>query len=164
MTAPKDPKDYKRIGAPPWEYDSILGEEICEAISLSTDSMKKILEAHPHFPCEKLIRKWRLKIPSFGLMYAQAKMMQAELFAEEVIEIADDSTGDAYVDERGKIKCDNEFVHRSKIRIDTRKWIACKLVPRVYGDHKLEDIPGSHLSKEHSEELRAKVKKHAKEF
>lgn len=134
MTKKKDPKDYKKIGAPCFPYDNIIAEEICEAISLSTDSMAKILKEHPHFPSEKVIRKWRLKFPTFGLMYAQAKMMQAELFAEEVIEIADDSSGDGYEDKDGNLKCDNEFVQRSRVRIDTRKWIACKLAPRIYGD------------------------------
>ena len=41
-------------------------------------------------------------------------------------------------------KPDNEAIQRSRVRIDTRKWFASKLVPRIYGDtvnHEL-DVTG----------------------
>jgi hypothetical protein len=30
--------------------------------------------------------------------------------------------------------CNSEFIARSRLRIDTLKWLASKLVPRLYGD------------------------------
>ena len=29
---------------------------------------------------------------------------------------------------------DNEAIQRSRVRIDTRKWYAARMVPRIYGD------------------------------
>jgi|ADGO01.1.fsa_nt_gi hypothetical protein len=60
--------------------------------------------------------------------YARAREMQADLLADEMIEIADNNTGD-----------DAAFVginriHRDKLRIESRKWIASKLKPKKYGD------------------------------
>lgn len=33
-----------------------------------------------------------------------------------------------------KVVADNEHINRSRLRIDTRKWIAAKLAPKIYGD------------------------------
>ena len=133
MTKPKDPKDYKKRGAPEWPYDDVFGRKICDAVATSTDPMEKIIKDNG-FPCQKVINKWRLSFPSFGQMYAQAKMQQAELFAEEVIDIADYQAEDLTTDSEGNIVTNHEVIQRSRLRIDTRKWIACKLAPRIYGE------------------------------
>ena len=51
---------------------------------------------------------------------------------EEILEIADDSSGDAFIEQEGNRKMDNEFVQRSRLRVDTRKWILCKVLPKIY--------------------------------
>ena len=33
-----------------------------------------------------------------------------------------------------------EAIQRSRVRIDTRKWFAARLVPRIYGDRKEIDL------------------------
>ena len=101
---------------------------------MSTDSLAVILKRNPTFPGKETIREWRFDFPTFAAMYVQAKQLQAELFAEEVIDIADDSKHDTKIDKDGNESCDTEFVQRSRVRIDTRKWVACKLAPRLYGD------------------------------
>ena len=65
--------------------------------------------------------------------YAHAKRCQIETFIDEILEIADDSSQDVLVNEQGSISCNHEFIARSRLRIDTRKWLASKLVPKVYG-------------------------------
>lgn len=51
--------------------------------------------------------------------YARAKEEAADNFVEEMLEIADEKTGDP---------------NRDRLRLDTRKWIASKLKPKRYGD------------------------------
>lgn len=141
MTKPKDPSEYLKRGAPEFPYDVYLAERICEAVATSTDSLKKIIEQNPGFPSEKVIRKWRYKIPTFGNMFTQAKRVQAELYVEECIDIADDSGGDAIINEKGMPIVDGEAINRARLRVDTRKWIGCKLVPRIYGDKvQIQDV------------------------
>jgi hypothetical protein len=79
-------------------------------------------------------------------MYARAKEQQADLLAEEIIEIADDSSKDlqGYDDYNNPIE-NKEFVNRSKLRVDARKWVASKLKPKKYGD-KLELDGGIHTT------------------
>lgn len=61
--------------------------------------------------------------------YARAKRLQAELLAAELIEIADEEPGTT--DNGGT---DSGRVADKRLRVDTRKWILAKLLPKVYGD------------------------------
>ena len=135
MTEVKDKSEPNRVGRPTENvWNPELAAEICEAVATSTLSMKKILEAHPHFPTEQAIRMWRYKIAEFREMWAEAKRCQAELYVEQCMPIADDSSEDVVIDSNGNPIMNGEFVARSRLRIDMRKWVGVKLVPRIYGD------------------------------
>ncbi len=60
-------------------------------------------------------------------------------WAEEIVDIADDATND-WMERRNEeggvsaVVADHEHISRSKLRVDSRKWIASKLLPKVYGD------------------------------
>lgn len=73
-----------------------------------------------------------------SLQYAKAKESQADYLSEEMIEIADDSRNDFMekLKEGGEVVvvANPETVARSRLRIDTRKWLASKLKPKKYGD------------------------------
>lgn len=69
----------------------------------------------------------------FGKQYAQARACGYALLADELIEIADDSSGDVIETEHGP-KADAEFAARSRLRVDARKWMLAKMLPKVYGD------------------------------
>ena len=59
------------------------------------------------------------------------------MLADELVEISDDSTNDTIVTEDGKVVTNQEVVARSRLRVDTRKWMLAKMLPKVYGE-KLE--------------------------
>lgn len=116
------------------EYDQEVGRAICEAVGTSTLSIRKILASNPAWPSEETIRFWRFTNPTFSVMYADAKRMQAELLAEEVIDISDDGSNDYVPDDKGGLKVDFENIQRSRLRVDSRKWLAGKLANKIYGD------------------------------
>ena len=66
--------------------------------------------------------------------YARAREVQAEVLADELADIADDGSNDFTTDKNGKAVVDHEHIQRSRLRIDTRKWVAAKLLPKRYGD------------------------------
>ena len=72
--------------------------------------------------------------PEFSDQYARAREAQADKLAEEALQIADDGRSDTYVDGDGNVKTDTEVIQRSKLRVDTRKWLASKMAPKKYGD------------------------------
>ena len=54
---------------------------------------------------------------------------------EEGMEIADDSSDDIKINKQtGEEYLNTEFVQRSRLRFDARKWAASKLDPKKYGD------------------------------
>ena len=118
----------------PSMYSDDLAFRICRAIATSTDSMTAICARNPDFPVREMIWAWRLDNDVFSNMYDKAKRAQADLLAEEIIDIADNSSRDDKITANGDVVCDSEWVARSRLRVDTRKWIACKLLPKVYGD------------------------------
>ena len=75
----------------------------------------------------------------FTDQYARARARQADTFLDEIIEIADDNSGDVIDTERGPIP-NTEFIARSKTRIDSRKWFMSKVAPKKYGDSKSLDV------------------------
>jgi hypothetical protein len=122
----------------PLTYTDEIGVEICQVVSTSSDGLNKLCAEREHWPIPNTIYEWRIKIKEFGDMYARAKQSQVEVLVEEIIEISDDKTNDTmYIyDDSGEMKeiCNKEWIARSRLRIDSRKWLASKLAPRIYGD------------------------------
>ena len=84
-------------------------------------------------PCTSTVMNWLASDPDFRTAYSLAKQLLAETLAEEILEISDDTSGDWIECENGK-ELDREHVQRSKLRVDSRKWLAGKLAPKRYGD------------------------------
>lgn len=120
----------------PTDYTPELTTEICDKIACSSVGLKQLCKQNPHWPTHETIYQWLRKYESFSDQYAQAKKDQVRALVEEILEISDDSSHDTQYTERGA-SMDSEWVARSRLKVDTRKWIATKLVPRLYGDNAL---------------------------
>tara|TARA_R110002124_G_scaffold195516_3_gene362539 strand:- start:1366 stop:1800 length:435 start_codon:yes stop_codon:yes gene_type:complete len=129
----------KKIGRPSL-YSTELAKDICDKISSNSKGLKKLCAENAHWPNKDTIFTWLKKHPQFADQYAQAKRRQIETFVDEILEIADDSSHDQTTNAQGNVVCNSEFIARSRLRIDTRKWLASKLVPKVYGNIKDENI------------------------
>ena len=55
--------------------------------------------------------------------------------ADELLEIADDSSADWIDTGNGNRVFDSVHVNRARLMIDTRKWLLSKMLPKIYGDH-----------------------------
>lgn len=119
-------------------YTTELAEDICFKISTSTKGLKILCKENPTWPDESTIRAWIREKDGFSHIYAKAKLDQADLMAEEIISIADDTSNDTLIklDKNGEQieVCNSEWINRSRLRVDTRKWLASRLAPKVYGD------------------------------
>jgi hypothetical protein len=88
--------------------------------------------------------------PSFSAQYAHVKDVQADHIFDEIIEIADDDSQDIIFVEAddasgksAKAVKNREFIERSRLRVDARKWIVSKLLPRKYGDRLINEHTGA---------------------
>jgi len=82
---------------------------------------------------------WLKDYPEFAEQYARAREIGWSLIAEELLEISDDGTNDwmERLDQKGQSlgwQINGEAVQRSRIRLDTRKWLLSKMLPKIYGD------------------------------
>lgn len=123
----------------PSDYTPELATEICEVIASSSKGLKRLCIDNSHWPNKDTIFTWLKNNHEFSDQYAHAKKCQIEAFIDEILEIADDSSHDFLVNEQGTTVCNNELIARSRLRIDTRKWLASKLVPKVYGIHQKDN-------------------------
>ncbi len=126
------PALYKVPTGRPTIYSEELADSICDAISMNMLSLRTICKTNG-FPVPSTIFRWLEEHQSFRDKYTRAKEMQAEVMAEEILEISDDSTGDVVFTERGPAQ-NTEFINRSRLRVDARKWLASKILPKKYGD------------------------------
>lgn len=117
----------------PTRYTVALAKEICDAIASSPKGVGKLCVENPHWPNKDTIFTWLKDNKDFSDQYARAKQVQIECVVDELLEIADDDTKDCIVDAEGEIVLNSQAVQRARLRIDTRKWLACKLVPKIYG-------------------------------
>jgi len=125
-------KTQKNSVGRPSDYSEELVEEICLRISFG-EGLVKICKDE-HIPSRSTVMRWLLNNKEFQDKYAQAREAQADYLLEELLDIADDKSGDTYEDAKGNIKVDHENINRSRLRVDTRKWVIAKLAPKKYGD------------------------------
>jgi len=112
-------------------YTEEIAENILDHISSTSDGLKVACEKYGIH--RSTFHRWLNERSDLCDKYARAKELQAELLADEIIEIADDSSHDEEITENG-VRMNSEYVQRSKLRIDARKWKASKLNPQKYGD------------------------------
>lgn len=99
-----------------------LSAEILGGIA-SGKSLRALLKA-PGMPSMPTLFAWLKADREFHALYARAREAQAEGYADEIADIADQAAG-----------LDAAGVNAARLRVDARKWIAAKLLPRKYGDH-----------------------------
>ena len=85
-------------------------------------------------PSRSTFFDWVAKDLTIKTRYELAMMLRADLYAEEIIQIADDASGDTYIDDNGIVRINYENIARSKLRVDARKWFASKMNPKKYSD------------------------------
>lgn len=125
----------------PSSYTPELGTEICKRIS-SGRSLRAVCrdEDMPH---KATVLRWARDNEVFRDQYTRAREDLLEHWADEIVEISDDGTNDLIEVENQDgtkyEKVDQEHINRSRLRVDTRKWLLSKLAPKKYGDRLTHD-------------------------
>lgn len=118
----------------PTAYTDDIAASICAAVAEGM-SLRKVC-AIEGMPALTTVFRWLADEARAGFrdQYARAREAQADLLAEQILEIADDGTNDTQVDDEGMVRVDHDHIARSRLRVDSRKWLASKLAPKKYGD------------------------------
>lgn len=165
MTKKKNPSKPKAKMGRPTIFTQELGDKICEVTATHPWGLKRLCAHYDWMPDPTTINLWRWKLNNFSTQYTKAKMAQAELLAEDAIDIADDTSQDITYNKSGDEICNTEFVNRARLRVDTRKWVAAKLAPKIYGDAvKDNDAEKQRLKEEVTEIIQEINSKHQKDY
>lgn len=119
-----------------------LEDALCELIATGSSLVSASKECDVGLAT---VFRWLSEAPDFRDKYARAREAQAEHYAAEIVDIADEVevkqviTPDGVVD----FKLDATAVARNKLRVDARKWIASKLLPKKYGDKLEQTVVGA---------------------
>ncbi len=126
----------------PSKYSASLVDEICKRLS-EGESLNKIC-AEDEMPSTVTIWTWLDKYPEFLTKYARAREAQAEFYASEIINIADEEPKHFVPDPDGgeSERIDSAGIARNRLRVDARKWVASKLLPKKYGDKIQQEVSG----------------------
>ncbi len=118
------------------KYSEPLGRAICKM--LANGMTLAAVCRRPGMPARPTVIGWASdpKHP-FSDMYVRAREIGYLTMADDLTEIADDASNDwmdKWYGENVERVVDKECVMRSKLRIDTRKWLLAKALPKVYGE------------------------------
>lgn len=118
-------------------YTPELAEEICSR--LSTGQTLRQICRDEHMPSESTVRGWVVDDRrGFYAQYARARELCIESWADEIVEIAENGDNDWMTreTESGRIEkqYNGDHIQRSKLRVDSRRWLLSKMKPEKYGD------------------------------
>lgn len=131
MAEPEQP----RIGRPRAITPEVAAK-ICEAIAAG-GTIRQVC-APEDMPAPSTVYLEIVRNEVFSEQYRIAREAQTARWEDELLEIADDGSNDwmerRREDGSTQLVGDYEHMARSKLRVDTRKWIMSKRLPKKYGE------------------------------
>ena len=129
-------RDVRACGRP-----SVYTPEIAERICAELCTGRSLLDVcrDEGMPLYSTVSKWASRNwEGFAEPYRSAREIGLFALADELLDIADDSRND-YVARRradGSVEhmVNHEHISRSRVRIETRRWLLSKGLPKIFGD------------------------------
>ena len=103
-------------------------------------SLRSILRRED-MPTQKTFFDWIHNDEEKVKQYARACELRADTIFEEILEIADESNNDTIYTDKGEIP-NSEWMARSRLRVDARKWMLGKINPKKYGEKMQQEHSG----------------------
>lgn len=129
-------------------YSDEIAEIVCNRIA-EGESLTAIC-CDEGMPSRRSFSNWladkAAKYDKLRALWNNANQLQEDKIFDEMMGIADDGTND-YMERKRRngeveIVVDHENVHRSKLRVETRKWILARRNPKKYGERSVTELTG----------------------
>ena len=114
-------------------FTEALADTICRRLSLG-ESARQICR-DDSMPAMSTLMKWLTETDKvmFSEQYARARDCQADYYADQIVDIADELPED----------CDSNAINKARLKIDSRKWKVSRMSPRKWGDKQAIDHTSS---------------------
>lgn len=119
-----------------------LVNKICARLA-EGESLRGIC-ADEDMPNKATVMRWLAANTEFRDQYTRAREVQADFWAEQIIEISDTPVeGTRTEDGKDGTKTVREDMlgHR-RLQVDTRKWLMARMAPKKYGDRLTQEVSG----------------------
>lgn len=129
--------------ARPSTYTPEIAAEICARL-MEGQSLRKIC-ADTKMPGVRTVYTWLSEDVEFQQQYARAREVQADTLADEIIYLADTTRLGTKVTTKVTGETETvqvDMVERSRLQIESRKWLAGKLRPKKYGERVEQRLTG----------------------
>lgn len=97
--------------------------EICQRVAEGETLTRLCLD--PRLPTKAAVLRALGRDAAFRRAYARARRLQAEHWAEEILDIVDAGAGEP--DAEGRPPAEKDLLARAKLRVDARKWLLARL-------------------------------------
>lgn len=83
--------------------------------------------------------------PERSAMYARARDAGWHALADECLTVSDDGRRDYKPDpeDPSRMIVDHDHIARARLRVDTRRWLLSKMLPKVFGDLQKHQLVGN---------------------
>lgn len=105
-------------------FTQALFDRICERIA-EGESLRAICKTKD-YPAKRTVLRWVAADEALQKQYAEAQVMRAEHYFDEIIDIADKGADPA----------------KTRVQVDARKWVLARMNPKKYGDRVLNEHMG----------------------
>jgi terminase small subunit-like protein len=107
-------------------------------------------------PPESTVRHWAQDdVQGFAALFRRATEIRAARFVDEILDLCDaDCT---FTDENGRVRVDPGAIAQARLQVDTRKWFASKILPKIYGDRLVTEHVGKDGGPIQMEQVRAGI-------
>jgi len=92
-------------------------------------------------PHRATILRWVKNDDGRKRQYEQARQACMDWYADEIIDVAWDTSKDTIKREDQPDLCNHEWINRSRLKVDTLKFLMAKLHPGRYGDKTQLELP-----------------------
>lgn len=132
-------------GGRPTDYNDEIAEIICGRIACGESVLA--ISKDDRMPSQTAIYSWLYRHKEFAEKYARAREAQMDVMANEILEISDDTEKDTHTTTYGdgveRTSPNTEWISRSRLRVDSRKWLMSKLAPKKYADKIVQQHTGA---------------------
>ena len=134
-------------------YSEPVSKAICKFLA-SGMTLNEVCK-RPLMPAESTVRSWAIDpTHPFSAKYVRAREIGYAKMADQIIDIADHSVNDYMTrvtkDGGVEVAINRECLERTKLRIETRKWLLSKALPKMFGEKVALDHSGK-VEQVHSE-------------
>lgn len=107
--------------------------DIIQQIELGR-SIKNILDGDDYPITRSTFYNWLNDNPERIELYKRATEIRADNIFDDMLELADDGSKDYYYDVNGNGQQSMVAVNRSRLQLDTRKWVLGRMNPKKYSE------------------------------